>query len=146
VRDNKKVTPEIAQAYGVGETLAPTTDKVVAAAKVAINAYTNFKDWSNSAGIIDADIEQLRTLIATIDSSAKAKKDATNARKDNTFDKYTVQREIEDEVTRISDIGIFVFKKKNPAIAELFAKLIPSSNGGNNGNENTNPTDNTTKQ
>jgi hypothetical protein len=54
------------------------------------------------------------------------------------MDKNTLQRAIEDEVTKISGLGFHEYEITNPDVAALFAGLIPGSskppkNDTNNG-------------
>jgi hypothetical protein len=41
------------------------------------------------------------------------------------MDKNTLQRAVEDEITKISAMGILEFQRKDPSVSRLFADLIP---------------------
>jgi hypothetical protein len=126
VRNAKTVTDEIAKAYDVGESYASSIVKAVAAGEVAINAYARFTTWSNKIGIIDTDIENVRNQIDLIKLAEKAQDTAIGTRKGNTLDFKKLQRSIEDEVTRISKMGVLAFRKKDSILASQFANIIPS--------------------
>lgn len=118
-------TPQLLQAFGVGFELSKSIHSVLAASDVIQTAYAKNKEWSNQAGIIDADmveIKELQTALAVADSTQESLK---FVRKAATMTKNKLQRTVEDEITKISAVGIRVFEKGNPEIAKLFEDLIP---------------------
>ena len=54
---------EIKNAYGVGSRIVLTVNGVSSAANTIVAAYNQFTAWSNSAGIIQKDIDELCTPI-----------------------------------------------------------------------------------
>jgi hypothetical protein len=148
VKSNNTATSEILKAYGVGERNVQTVSGVTAGANIIIAAYKAYTAWSNQAGIIEADITEIQELSARVDQAESAQGVSMYTKKSKTMDKNTLQRAIEDEVTKLSAVGIHALKTKNPGAAALFAGLIPGSstkpsNGSSNGNSdnaNTEPT------
>jgi len=134
VKKDKTATPEIAKAYGVGEPMTKSVSNIQAAANIVLKAYEAFADWSHAAGIIDADRDTITSLLDRLDELAGKKDDAMSNRKNTTFDKNIVQREVEDEVSRISAIGVHVYINEDAAVAQQFEELIPSKGGTGNGN------------
>lgn len=118
---------EIKNAYGVGSRIILTVIGVSGAANTIITAYNQFTAWSNSAGIIQKDIDELVALEEMLYSADSTQEKSKYARKAATMDKNTLQRAVEDGVTKISTLGIHEFELSNPPVAKLFADLIPSS-------------------
>jgi len=138
VKSNNTVTAEILKAFGVGEKASQTVSGVTAAANIVISAYKANTAWCNLAGIIEADITEIQELSARVDQAESAQGVSMYTKKSKTMDKNTLQRAIEDEVTKLSALGIHALMKKNPAAAALFEGLIPSSSvKPSNGNETT---------
>jgi hypothetical protein len=137
VKGNVTATAEIVKAYGVGERNSQTVSGVTAGANIVISAYKAYTAWSNQAGIIEADITEIQELSARVNQAETAQGETMFVKKSQTMDKNTLQRAIEDEITKLSALGIHVLKTKNPAAAALFAGLIPGSpvktNGAGNG-------------
>lgn len=127
VKSNNTVTAEILKAFGVGEKTSQTVNGVTAAANIVISAYKANTAWSNQAGIIEADITEIQELSSRVDQAESAQGASMFIKKSKTMDKNTLQRAIEDEVTKLSALGVHVLKTKNPAAAALFAGLIPGS-------------------
>ena len=127
----KAVTTDkgIRKAFGVGEnTRANSVNQVKAEANIIFEAYKTYTDWANSeAGIINADIEELTDLLNTLTEADDKQEQSKINRKLATMDKDVLQRTVEDTVTKISVIGVHVFARKEPAVAALFADLIPNS-------------------
>lgn len=119
----------ISKAYGVGEKVPPTVSGIMAASNMIVNAYNANAEWSNNAGIIEADMEEMATLQEVLGTADSVQESSKFTRKSKTMDKNTLQRAVEDEVTKISAVGVHVFAKKDPAVAALFAGLIPGSGG-----------------
>jgi hypothetical protein len=94
---------------------------------MVITAYNSFTAWSNLAGIIEADIVEIQALTAQLSTVDVAQESSKFTRKSKTMDKNQLQRAVEDEVTKLSALGVHVFHAKDPAISALFAGLIPSS-------------------
>lgn len=127
VKGNVTATAEIVKAYGVGERNSQTVSGVTAGANIVISAYKAYTAWSNQAGIIEADITEVQELSARVNQAESAQGETMFIKKSKTMDKNTLQRAIEDEVTKLSALGVHVLKTKNPAAAALFAGLIPGS-------------------
>lgn len=127
VKSNNTVTAEVLKAFGVGEKTSQTVNGVMAVANIVITAYKANTAWSNQAGIIEADITEIQELSSRVDQAESAQGASMFTKKSKTMDKNTLQRAIEDEVTKLSALGIHVLKTKNPAAAALFAGLIPGS-------------------
>lgn len=123
----KSVNPsgEISKAYGVGEKISKTVAGVTAAANVIVTAYQDNTEWSNNAGIIESDIEEMSTLKETLEQADNIQETSKFVRKSKTMNKNVLQRTVEDEITKISALGVLQFQKKDPAVATLFADLIP---------------------
>lgn len=136
VKSNNTVTAEVLKAFGVGEKTSQTVNGVMAAANIVITAYKANTAWSNQAGIIEADITEIQELSSRVDQAESAQGASMFTKKSKTMDKNTLQRAIEDEVTKLSALGIHVLKTKNPAAAALFAGLIPGSPAKTNGPAN----------
>ncbi len=119
-------TPEISEAFGIGFEMARTVSSVIAASNMVVTAYNANKDWCNKAGIIDADIDEITELQTALGAADDVQEGSKFTRKAATMDKNTLQRVVEDEITRLSAIGIRVFEKSDPAIAQLFEDLIPN--------------------
>lgn len=118
---------EIKIAYGVGGKNRPTVIMASSAAQTVLSAYKLYKDWSNRNGILDKDIAELTTLEAALFTSDDKQIKSIFERKAATMDKNTLQRSVEDMVTRISGLGVHEFELTNPPVAKLFADLIPSA-------------------
>lgn len=120
-------TDEIKKAYGIGNKLLATVGGASAVVAVTSAAYNKFKVWSNSAGILEKDITELNALETSLFSADDNQEDNKYQRKAATMSKNTLQRNIEDKVTKISSLGIQEFELTDPALAKLFAGLIPST-------------------
>jgi hypothetical protein len=118
---------EIQKAYGVGERISLTVSGVTAAANSVIKAYNDNKEWSNKAGIIEADITMLTDLIKLLGTAEDEQDDSMFARISKTMSKTVLHRAVEDEVTRLSAVGAHAFLESNPAVSALFLGLIPSA-------------------
>lgn len=118
---------EILKAFGVGNRITLTVLGISSAADTIITAYNQFRDWSNKAGIIDSDMEELTTITNSLFDSDSKQAETIYIRKAATMDKNTLQRCVEDMVTKISNLGYHEFELKNPAVAKLFSDLIPSA-------------------
>jgi hypothetical protein len=123
----KSVNPpgEISKAYGVGEKIIKTVVGVTAAANMVLTAYQANTGWSNNTGIIESDMEEISALKETLGQADDVQETSKFLRKSKTMGKNVLQRAVEDEVTKISALGILEFQKKDPAVATLFAGLIP---------------------
>ena len=123
------VTPEgdVSTSFGVGEKVSEKSmPSLVAAANTVINGYNANTEWANTkAGIIEDDITEITELLALLDTADDVQEKAKFERKAKTLDKNTLQRSVEDLVTKISAVGIKVFRKQNPDVAKLFEGLIP---------------------
>ena len=127
VKSSSSVTTDISKAFGVGEKIFGTVTSVVAGGNIVITGYKSFTAWSNSAGILEADITEISELVAKLSQAEQVQGNAMFTRKAKTMDKNVLQRAVEDEVSKISALGQHVFRHKDPAIAKLFEDLIPST-------------------
>lgn len=130
VKDEKTSTPEQIKAFGVGETLTNTESRIIASANLIISAYTSNKEWCNQIGIIESDIIELTTLINNVKEKETQQDEAKKTKTSGTFDKNNIHRALEDDVTSVSNIGVNTFSTTDPAIAKLFANIIPSADNG----------------
>lgn len=120
-----RVPEEIVKAFGVGERAHLTVSETVAAGNTIINAYKKYPEEAAEAGIIEADVNELSTLLTELTGADDVQEMAKYTRKATTLDKNTLQREVEDAVTKISAIGVHVYNVSDPGKAKLFADLIP---------------------
>jgi hypothetical protein len=125
VRQNN-ASKEITIAYGVGDRIVHTVSGVISAGNVILDAYDKYQAWSKDAGIIEADLTEINTLMESLTTVEQVQDDSMFVRKSKTMDKNTLQRAVEDEVSRLSALGIRQFSK-NPSVASLFEDLIPAS-------------------
>ena len=70
-------------------------------------------------------MEIIQADVLALDNADDVQEISKFQRKASTMDKNTLQRRVEDLVTKISVIGIRVFRKKDPAVVPLFEGLIP---------------------
>jgi hypothetical protein len=117
---------EIKKAFGVGVKYSTTVMGVAGAVDTIVKAYNQYTAWSNGAGIIAKDIAELTALEASLYSADTKQGESIYARKAATMDKNTLQRTVEDGISKISALGVQEFELNNPAVAKLFADLIPS--------------------
>ena len=116
----------ILKAFGVGENRGGLSVKGVSAdAKNVIAAYDDHKDWAlNEAGIIEEDISIVTELLSALSGADLSQEEEKTARKTATADKNTLQKKVEDTVTRLSAIGTKAFRRSNPETARLFEEII----------------------
>jgi len=126
VKYSGSVTPDILKSYGVGEKLNNNISSMVAGANIIISAYKQFTAWSNSVGIIEVDITEMSDIIAKLSQAEEVQDNAMFTRKSKTLDKNVLQRTVEDEVSKISALGQYVFRSKDAAVVKLFEDLIPT--------------------
>ncbi len=116
----------ILKAFGIGEKVNKNVSNTTAAGNIVLNGYADHKDWANNeAGILDEDMETIQADVLALDNADDVQENSKFQRKASTMDKNTLQRRVEDLVTKISVIGIRVFRKKDPAVVVLFEGLIP---------------------
>jgi hypothetical protein len=129
--------PEKLKAFGVGEKVNKNSvSSVRAAANIIINGYNENSAWANGeAGIIEQDIQEIEALSNELKQADTVQEHAKLNRKVKTIDKNSLQRQLEDLVTKISAIGIKVYRKKNPSLVPLFEDLVPGIGGGAKGKE-----------
>lgn len=129
IRDSVKAVSDnagILNAFGIGEKVNKNVSSVTAAGNMVLNGYADHKDWANNeAGILDEDMETIQADVQALDTADDVQENSKFQRKATTMDKNTLQRRVEDLVTKISVIGIRVFRKKDPAVVVLFEGLIP---------------------
>lgn len=123
---------DILMNFGVGTSAsANNQSQLIAASNMVISGFNLHQEWAQKeAGILEEDIEAIQALrnqLIGADGTLEQKK---FARKAKTVNKNTLQRTIEDLVTKTSAIGVKVFRKKDKAIVPLFEALIPGSSGG----------------
>ena len=132
VVNNANATPEIKMAFGIGTRVAKTISGSNSAANMVKTAYEKFTEWSAKAGILPSDIEALEEMQIQMGSADAVQESSKFARKAKTMDKNTLQVEVENMVTKVSTLGQLEFHKKDPALAKLFASLIPSTGKSKN--------------
>lgn len=145
VRSNCEATPDILKAYGVGEKITFSISSVKASGNIVITAYNTYTEWSNRAGIIESDITFVSNLLSQLNVAEGLQGKAMFARKSSTMSKNVLQRAVEDEVSKISALGHYIFLSRDAAVAKLFEDLIPAAAKVNNGEdaEANNPTEQT---
>jgi len=121
---NGNATKEILVAYGVGDRIVHTVHGVTIAGNIIVDANKKYASWSKDAGILASDINEITTLIKSLDEAGKVQDDSMYVRKAKTMDKNTLQRTVEDEVSRLSSLGAHHFIK-NPTVRKQFEDLIP---------------------
>jgi hypothetical protein len=116
----------ILKAFGIGENIHKNVSNITAAGNMVWNGYAEHKDWANNAaGILDEDMETIQAEVLALANTDDIQEDSKFERKASTMDKNTLQRRVEDLVTKISVIGIRVIRRKDPAVVALFEGLIP---------------------
>jgi len=123
---NGNAPKDILVAYGVGDRISHSVSGVTAAGNVIIDAHTKYGAWSKEAVIIEADITEVKTQIKAVNDVEKVQDDSMYVRKAKTMDKNTLQREVGDEVSRLSSLGGRHFSK-NPTVRVQFEDLIPAA-------------------
>jgi hypothetical protein len=120
-------TPDVSKSFGVGEKLAPNSiPSLVAASNSIITGYSSNTEWANTkAGIVEDDITEITELVDSMDAADEVQEKTKFERKAKTLDKNTLQREVENSITKISAVGARVFRKSDPGVAKLFENLIP---------------------
>jgi hypothetical protein len=114
------------KAFGIGEKIQKNVISVTAAGNMVLTGYAEHKVWANNeAGLLDEDMETIKADVLALDNADYVQENSKFQRKASTMDKNTLQRKVEDLVTKISVTGIRVFRKKNPAVVPLFEGLIP---------------------
>ena len=116
----------ILKAFGVGEKIYKSVSTITAAGNMVLKGYEEHTEWANTeAGIVDEDMEIIQKGILAISKADNVQETSKFQRKASTMDKNTLQRSVEDLVTKISVTGIRVFRRKDPAVVALFEGLIP---------------------
>ncbi len=118
---------ELKKAFGVGNKLVLTVNGMAGAVDTIVTAYKQNTVWSNNAGIIEKDIEELTSYVNLLFSADGQQEKNKYVRKSGTMDKNTLQRLVENGVSKISALGVHEFELSNPSVAKLFADLIPGS-------------------
>lgn len=120
---------DILMMFGVGVSVsANSQSQLIAAANLVISGYNQHREWAQKeAGILEDDIVEIQGLHDQLSGSDDTLEKKKFARRAKTVDKNTLQRTVEDLITKTSAIGVKVFRKKNKAIVPLFEALIPGS-------------------
>lgn len=118
---------EIKKAFGVGEKIALTIPGVTAAAKIVLDAFKKYPEWSKDAGILESDMTRLTAMMNSLSNAGQEQDDSMYTRKAKTMDKDVLQRTVEDEVTRLSSLGALAFRESKPGVSSLFEDLIPKA-------------------
>lgn len=119
---------EISKAFGVGEKLNNSITSCIAGANLVITAFDTYKEWCiKEAGLLEEDMDVVSSLITELETAAGIQDSAMSNRKGGTLDKNLLQRQVEDEITRISALGAHALKKTNSAVAALFENLVPGN-------------------
>ena len=129
IRDTVKGVSDdtgILKSFGIGEKIQKNVSSVTAAGNMVLQGYADHTEWANNeAGILDEDIEIIHADVLALSSADTVQEGSKFQRKASTMDKNTLQRRVEDLVTKISVTGIRVFRKKDPSVVPLFEGLIP---------------------
>ena len=129
IRDTVKAVSDdagILKSFGIGEKIYKNVSNITAAGNMVLQGYADHKDWANNeAGILDEDMEIIQADILALSTADNVQEVSKFQRKASTMDKNTLQRSVEDLITKISAIGIRVFRRKDPAVVPLFEGLIP---------------------
>ena len=80
---------------------------------------------NTEAGIVEEDMADIQAEVEALSTADTLQEKAKFVRKATTMDKNALQRRVEDLITKISAIGIRVFRRKDPAVVPLFEGLIP---------------------
>lgn len=123
VRGSTRKGDEIRNAFTVDTTLENSMISKVQISGLIVEAYDKYKEWANSRGIIDQDINVLREGLNTVEESKMKQEEKKLARRLETAEKNTMQVALEKELSHISNMGKLVFEKDDPRIAKLFADL-----------------------
>lgn len=123
---NAKASKEILIAFGITDKIVHTVSGVTAAGNIILDAYKKYGPWCKDAGILESDITEITTLTKALGTVEKVQDDSMFVRKAKTMDKNALQREVEDEVSRLSALGAKQFSK-NPTVRKQFEDLIPSA-------------------
>lgn len=116
----------IKESYGIGVPIGRTVFAVNASANMVKTAYETHSEWSLKAGILPSDIEALTELQEQLGTADSIQEESKYTRKAKTMNKNTLQRDVEDEVSKISSLGVLAYIDQ-PAIMALFESLIPGS-------------------
>jgi hypothetical protein len=129
------------KAVGVGLAIQPAQAKSVETAIEAILAAAQERPAElRACGILDADIQRGRAILASIEGARSTKQGGMGQKKDMTNAKDTAQRAVEKAIASISSMGHLEYLESDPAIAQRFLDLIPGNGGGNTGGDETPPT------
>jgi single-stranded DNA-binding protein len=130
--------PEILQAFGVGHRLhVGSLMSLRTGANLIISGFTKYRDWAINEGILEEDIEEIKSNSEKLTETDSSQEKAMFERKIKTIDKSTLHRQLEDIITKISSAGIKEYRMKKPTVVPLFEALIPGSGstGPDNGND-----------
>jgi hypothetical protein len=121
------------KAVGVGLAIQPAQAKSVETAIEAILAAAQERPAElRACGILDADIQRGRAILASIEGARSTKQGGMGQKKDMTNAKDTAQRAVEKAIASISSMGHLEYLESDPALAQRFLDLIPSDGGGGN--------------
>lgn len=153
VRKSKSSSAEMKHAFAVSTTMGSSMKSVLQIAEVIQHAYRKNREWANSIGIVDADIDELQEGMNTIYEIKQNQEEHKLSRQLETITKDAMQCSLEKKMCDISEIGYLVFKKENPSLAKLFRSIVkldrvpenlkdaadnlPSENSGNKEDNNT---------
>jgi hypothetical protein len=141
IRGMVKAVPDSSdkqQGFGIGTPANKNNlPQLVAAAGMIINCFNQNREWAmTEAGILEEDIEEIEAIRDQLTNADSTLSDKKVERKVKTADKNTLQRKVEELITKVSAIGITVFRKKNKALVPLFEALIPGSASSSSTAEN----------
>jgi hypothetical protein len=118
------------KALGVGEPLsANSTTAVLAALTACLNAFAENSELAGAIGLIEADLDEARTIKAELAAADAAQAGVMEKAKDKTFDRNAVQMRIEAAVDMISARGRMAFRRV-PDIRGRFEALTSTSGPG----------------
>jgi hypothetical protein len=117
---NNNPSGEIMKAYSIQDVTPDHIQEIIEAGRKIIRAFSTYKDWSmNEAGILMEDMDEINDMI--LELSGKAEPSGNIRLRDEELSAGVIK-----EIRRISALGVHVYKKKDPAVAAIFEKLIPS--------------------
>jgi hypothetical protein len=142
IRDSAKRTRGISQgtrtALGVGESIDPKSTKtVVAGIKACLTAFKEDPDLAAKIGLLPEDIEDIKTILAGLDTAEASQVETIGSNKDKTFDRNAVQMRIEAAVDMIAARGRLAFRNDKDLQARFDA--LVSTKGSSNGNKDEPP-------
>lgn len=114
---------EMKRAYGIGKNKSTTHMEIRKDAMVCINAFYEFKEQSNFAGITEERINVKKGMLKEIEQYNEEQMQLENEKVKMTARKGNVQTELGIGIRRFSHLGETIFKDSNPALSEAFVRI-----------------------